>query len=95
MEGLMNFGCFLAEEERSEIDFSGGMAMRAGSSVLRVVSGPACGPACQSSLGCPLIISGGTDHIQIESSSLSCTSFPSHFPALAVFLTRRVSYLPR
>jgi len=25
MEGLMNFGCFLAEEERSEIDFSGGM----------------------------------------------------------------------
>jgi hypothetical protein len=32
MEGLMNFGCCLAEEERSEIDFSGGMAMRAGSS---------------------------------------------------------------
>jgi hypothetical protein len=34
MGGLMNFGCFLAEEERSEIDFSGGMAMRPGSSVL-------------------------------------------------------------
>ncbi len=45
MEGLMNFGCFLAGEERSEGDFSGGMAMRAGSSVLRVVSGPAVLPA--------------------------------------------------
>jgi len=51
----MNFGCLLAEEERSEIDFSGGMAMRAGSSVLRVVSVlPAVLPA-RVRLACPLL----------------------------------------
>jgi hypothetical protein len=68
MEGLMNFGCFLAaEEERSEIDFSGGMAMRVEA---RVAVLRACQPV---SLGCPLLFLGeGNGSHQLR---------PCHLPA--------------
>lgn len=49
MEGVMNFGCILAEEERSQIEFSGGMAGRK--------LGPRVVPVCQFRLAVyPLLI---------------------------------------